>query len=67
MIKHEADNCFAIFPDPLAAVNAALAMQHSFEASNLMTSDDLDIYISCGSRLREDPGHPGRGLFSATR
>jgi len=48
MVKYEADNCFAVFPDPLAAVNAAKAMQHSFEASNLMTSDDLDIYISCG-------------------
>lgn len=48
MIKYEADNCFAIFPDPLSSVNAALAMQHAFEASNLMTSDDLDIYISCG-------------------
>lgn len=30
MIKYEADNCFAIFPDPLAAVNAAIAMQHAF-------------------------------------
>jgi len=48
MIKYEADNCFAIFPDSLSAVNAAIAMQHAFEASNLMTSDDLDIYISCG-------------------
>lgn len=48
MIKYEADNCFAVFPDPLSAVNAALAMQHAFEASNLMTSDELDIYISCG-------------------
>jgi class 3 adenylate cyclase len=48
MIKYEADNCFAIFPDPLSAVNAALAMQHAFEASNLMTSDDLDIHIACG-------------------
>ncbi|HEY5728951.1 MAG TPA: adenylate/guanylate cyclase domain-containing protein [Anaerolineales bacterium] len=48
MIKYEADNCFAIFPDPLSAVNAALAMQHACESSNLMTSDDLDIYISCG-------------------
>ena len=48
MIKYEADNCFAIFPDPLSAVNAAVAMQHAFEASNLMTSDDLDIYVSCG-------------------
>ncbi len=48
MIKYDADNCYAIFPDPLSAVNAALAMQHAFEASNLMTSEDLDIYISCG-------------------
>jgi adenylate cyclase len=48
MIKYEADNCFAVFPDPLAAINAAIAMQHAFAASNLLTSDDLDIYIACG-------------------
>jgi len=48
MIKYEADNCFALFPDPLGAVNAAIAMQHAFRAENLMTSDDLDIHISCG-------------------
>src|SRR5688572_33240752 len=48
MIKYEADNCFAIFPDPLSAVNAAIAMQHAFRASNLLTSDDLDIHIACG-------------------
>jgi adenylate cyclase len=48
MIKYEADNCFAVFPDPLSAVNAAIAMQHSFRAENLLTSDDLDIHISCG-------------------
>lgn len=48
MIKYEADNCFAVFPDPLSAVNAAIAMQHAFAASNLLTSDDLDIYIACG-------------------
>lgn len=48
MIKYEADNCFAVFPDPLSAVNAAIAMQHAFASSNLVTSDDLDIHISCG-------------------
>ena len=48
MIKYEADNCFAVFPTPLAAVNAAVAMQHAFTASNLLTSDDLDIHIACG-------------------
>jgi len=48
MIKYEADNCFAVFPTPLLAVNAAIAMQHAFTASNLLTADDLDIQISCG-------------------
>lgn len=48
VLKYEADNCFALFPTSLLAVNAAVAMQHAFHASNLMTSDDLDIYISCG-------------------
>src|ERR1043165_8645924 len=48
MIKYEADNCFAVFPDRLSAVNAAIAMQHAFEAANLLTSDDLDIHIACG-------------------
>ena len=48
MIKYEADNCFAVFPDPLAAVTAAIAMQHAFSAENLLTAKDLDIHISCG-------------------
>ena len=48
MIKYEADNCFAVFPDPLSAVNAAIAMQHAFSSANLLTSDDLDIHIACG-------------------
>ena len=48
MLKYEADNCFAVFPEPLAAVNAAIAMQHAFKAANLLTTDDLDIHISCG-------------------
>lgn len=48
MIKYEADNCFAVFPDPLAAIHAAVAMQHAFGSENLLTSEDLDIHISCG-------------------
>ena len=48
MIKYEADNCFAVFPDSLSAVSAAIAMQHAFRAANLLTSEDLDIHISCG-------------------
>ena len=48
MIKYDADNCFALFPAPLNAVNAAIAMQHAFDASNILTADDLDIRIACG-------------------
>ena len=48
LIKYEADNCFAVFPDTLSAVHAAIAMQLAFEASNLLTSEDFDVHISCG-------------------
>lgn len=48
MIKFDADNCFALFPAPLNAVNAAIAMQHAFDAANLLTADDLDIRVACG-------------------
>ncbi len=48
LVKFEADNCFATFPDTLSAVHAAIAMQLAFNASNLLTSDDFDVHISCG-------------------
>jgi adenylate cyclase len=48
MLKYEADNCFAVFPDALSAVNAAIAMQHAFSAENILTSDDQDIHIAVG-------------------
>lgn len=48
IIKFEADNCFAILPDPLSAVRAATTMQHAFDAANLLTTDELDIHVSIG-------------------
>ena len=48
MIKYDADNCFALFPTPLSAINAAIAMQHAFDAANLLTVDELDIRVACG-------------------
>jgi adenylate cyclase len=48
IIKFEADNCFAILPDPLAAVRAAITMQHAFHSANLLTTDELDIHVSIG-------------------
>lgn len=48
MIKYEADNCLAMFPEPGAAVRAAIEMQKAFAAVNLLTPEDQDIHISCG-------------------
>lgn len=48
LIKYEADNCFAVFPDAAAAVHAAIALQLAFESSNLITPDEFDVHISCG-------------------
>ncbi|MBI5351308.1 MAG: adenylate/guanylate cyclase domain-containing protein [Chloroflexi bacterium] len=48
MIKFDADNCFAVFPDTLSAIHAAIALQLAFKSSNLLTSDEFDIRISCG-------------------
>ena len=48
MLKFEADNCFAVFPDTLSAVHAAISLQLAFDASNLLTSDEFDVHIACG-------------------
>ncbi len=48
IIKFEADNCFAVLPDPLAAVRAATTIQHALTASNLLTADELDVHVSIG-------------------
>jgi class 3 adenylate cyclase len=47
-VKFEADNAFAMFPDVLAAVRAALALNRAFDAANFDTPPELDIKISCG-------------------
>ena len=48
MLKYEADNCFAVFPDALPAVQAAISLQHAFDTSNLLTPNDFDVHIACG-------------------
>jgi adenylate cyclase len=48
VVKFEADDCFASFPDTLKAIRCCVALNHAFEAANLLTPDELDIKISCG-------------------
>ena len=48
VVKYEADNCFAVFPDVQEAIQAAISMNLAFDAENIITPDELDIRISCG-------------------
>ncbi len=48
VIKFEADNCFALLPNPLSAARAAITIQHALVSSNLLTADELDIHVSIG-------------------
>jgi class 3 adenylate cyclase len=48
VVKFEADNCFAEFPDVHQAVSAGLAMNAAFFGMNIMTPDESDIRISIG-------------------
>jgi len=48
VVKYQADNCFARFPDTREAVEAAVALNLAFTAENIITPPELDISISCG-------------------
>ena len=48
LVKFEADNCYATFPDVDGALRAALELNAAFHAANEATPDELDIRISCG-------------------
>lgn len=48
VVKYEADNAFCRFPDVQKAIDASVSINIAFDAMNMMTQDDLNIYISCG-------------------
>ena len=48
VIKFEADNCFAVFPEPASAARTAITIQHAIAAANLITSEDMDIHVAIG-------------------
>lgn len=48
IIKFEADNCFAVFPEPASAARTAVTILHAIAAVNLMTSEDMDIHVTIG-------------------
>lgn len=48
VVKFEADNCFAMFDEPLAAVRAAITLNHAFEEINFYTQEQFDIRVAIG-------------------
>lgn len=48
VIKFEADNCFAVFPNPEKALSASLEIQHDLQIANLMTDDMSDVHVAIG-------------------
>lgn len=48
VVKFEADNCFAMFDSVLAAVQAAIALNHAFDEINVYTADQFDIRVAIG-------------------
>ena len=66
VIKFEADNCFALFPDPYSAVRAAIALNAAFFGMNVMTADEFDIRISIGIDYGDVLLTGGPDYFGAT-
>ena len=48
IVKFEADNGFAVFPNPECGIRAALAMNAAFEIENRNFPDEYDIRLACG-------------------
>jgi adenylate cyclase len=63
LVKFEADNCYAMFPDVDAAIDAAVDLHRAFVAANEQTPDELDIRISCGIDHGRILVVPGRDFY----
>ncbi len=48
VVKFVGDNSITIFPEPLYAIRFAEVLNNTLNIGNVVTPDELDIYISCG-------------------
>ncbi|MBI5933107.1 MAG: adenylate/guanylate cyclase domain-containing protein [Chloroflexi bacterium] len=48
VVKFEADNCFAMFDDPLSAVQTAITLNQAFDEINVYTAEQFDIRVAIG-------------------
>ena len=48
VVKFEADDCYAVFPDTTRAIRASVALNLAYDAANIATPQIMDIRIACG-------------------
>lgn len=48
LVKFEADNCYAMFPNVADAIQAAFELNDAFCVANESTPAELDIRVACG-------------------
>ena len=48
IVKFEADNCYAIFPDTYSAIQAGVALNRAVDSENQTVADNARISIGCG-------------------
>ena len=65
IIKHGADNLFAIFSHPVNALEAAIDIFRAFTAMNAVLPDSRDIYGSIGIGFGDTLVIEGEDLFGA--
>ena len=63
LVKFEADNCYAMFPDVAGAINAATELNEAFRSANETTPEELDIRIACGIDFGPILVVPGEDFF----
>jgi class 3 adenylate cyclase len=63
LVKFEADNCYAMFPDVGPALRAARDLHAAFAQANAATPDELDIRIACGIDHGRILVVPGRDFY----
>jgi adenylate cyclase len=65
LIKQEADNLFAVFDNPAAALESALDIFRAFDAVNSVVPPDRDIYGSIGIGYGETLVIDGKDIFGS--
>ena len=63
VVKYEADNLYAVFPEVRNAIEAAIRINVALGAQNFLTEDSQDIHVSIGIAWGEILLIPGKDFY----